>query len=114
MSTVSMVGCEPATIMGTDNTLNIVTNDRISPTIRVGATSGSTAHVANTYGRTTIIGTMQHAPLGPKPRTAHVHRETRESRVDVVLNLDGSGHGDIAPQERERLPLSFGLVATRR
>src|ERR1700737_2162065 len=37
---------------------------------------------------------MQHAPLSP--RTAHVRRETRESRVDVVLNLDGAGHGDIA------------------
>ena len=30
------------------------------------------------------------------PRAAHVCRETRESRVDVVLNLDGSGRGDIA------------------
>jgi imidazoleglycerol-phosphate dehydratase len=30
------------------------------------------------------------------PRTAHVQRETRESRVDVVLNLDGTGRGDIS------------------
>jgi imidazoleglycerol-phosphate dehydratase len=30
------------------------------------------------------------------PRTAHVVRETRESRVEVILNLDGSGHGDIS------------------
>jgi imidazoleglycerol-phosphate dehydratase len=30
------------------------------------------------------------------PRIAHVCRETRESRVEVVLNLDGSGRGDIA------------------
>ena len=29
-------------------------------------------------------------------RSAHVRRETRESRVEVVLNLDGSGRGDIA------------------
>jgi imidazoleglycerol-phosphate dehydratase len=36
---------------------------------------------------------MQHAP--PGPRTAHIRRETRESRVEVVLNLDGSGRGDI-------------------
>jgi imidazoleglycerol-phosphate dehydratase len=30
------------------------------------------------------------------PRTAHIQRQTRESRVEVVLNLDGSGRGDIA------------------
>jgi imidazoleglycerol-phosphate dehydratase len=30
------------------------------------------------------------------PRTGHVRRETRESRVEVTLNLDGSGRGDIA------------------
>ena len=30
------------------------------------------------------------------PRTAHVRRETRESRIEVALNLDGSGRGDIA------------------
>src|SRR3984893_6912019 len=36
---------------------------------------------------------MQHAPM--TPRTAHVKRETRESRVEVVLNLDGAGHADI-------------------
>ena len=29
-------------------------------------------------------------------RTAHVHRQTRESQVEVVLNLDGSGRADIA------------------
>ena len=34
---------------------------------------------------------MQHPP-----RTAQVSRETRESKVDVVLNLDGSGRADIA------------------
>jgi imidazoleglycerol-phosphate dehydratase len=34
---------------------------------------------------------MQHPP-----RTAHVKRETRESRVEVALNVDGSGHGDVA------------------
>ncbi|MBV8717097.1 MAG: imidazoleglycerol-phosphate dehydratase HisB [Chloroflexi bacterium] len=32
----------------------------------------------------------------PQPRTAHVRRETRESRVEVILNLDGSGRADIA------------------
>ena len=32
----------------------------------------------------------------PQPRTGHVRRETRESRVEVTLNLDGSGQGDIA------------------
>jgi imidazoleglycerol-phosphate dehydratase len=37
---------------------------------------------------------MQHAPM--TPRTAHVNRQTRESRIEVVLNLDGAGHGDIA------------------
>jgi imidazoleglycerol-phosphate dehydratase len=31
-----------------------------------------------------------------QPRTATVRRETRESRVEVALNLDGSGRGDIA------------------
>src|ERR671930_1712809 len=34
--------------------------------------------------------------MQPPPRTAHVKRETRESRVEVALNLDGSGRGDIA------------------
>src|SRR5207248_3231727 len=37
--------------------------------------------------------TMQHVPM--TPRTAHIRRETRESRVEVVLNLDGSGRGDV-------------------
>jgi imidazoleglycerol-phosphate dehydratase len=37
---------------------------------------------------------MPHVPM--VPRTSHVHRETRESRVEVVLNLDGSGRADIA------------------
>ncbi|HEY3062775.1 MAG TPA: imidazoleglycerol-phosphate dehydratase HisB [Chloroflexota bacterium] len=37
---------------------------------------------------------MQHTSLAP--RTAHIRRETRESRVEVALNLDGSGRGDIA------------------
>src|SRR5215813_7993675 len=32
----------------------------------------------------------------PQPRTARVQRQTRESRVEVVLNLDGSGRADIA------------------
>jgi imidazoleglycerol-phosphate dehydratase len=32
----------------------------------------------------------------PQPRTAHVRRETRESRVEVTLNLDGAGRADIA------------------
>jgi imidazoleglycerol-phosphate dehydratase len=30
------------------------------------------------------------------PRTAHVNRETRETRVEVVMNLDGSGRGDVS------------------
>ncbi|HYY88872.1 MAG TPA: imidazoleglycerol-phosphate dehydratase HisB [Chloroflexota bacterium] len=30
------------------------------------------------------------------PRTATVRRETRESRVEIALNLDGSGRGDIS------------------
>jgi imidazoleglycerol-phosphate dehydratase len=34
---------------------------------------------------------MQHPP-----RTAHVKRETRESKVEIALNLDGSGRGDVA------------------
>ena len=29
-------------------------------------------------------------------RTGHVRRETRESRVEVILNLDGSGQADIS------------------
>jgi len=37
---------------------------------------------------------MQHTSLAP--RTAQVLRETRESRVEVALNLDGSGQGNIA------------------
>ena len=28
-------------------------------------------------------------------RTAHIERATRESRVEILLNLDGSGHADI-------------------
>ncbi len=32
----------------------------------------------------------------PQPRTGHVHRETRESRVEISLNLDGSGRADIS------------------
>ena len=42
MSTVSMVGCEPATISGTDSTDSIVTKDRTRPTSSVCATCGST------------------------------------------------------------------------
>jgi imidazoleglycerol-phosphate dehydratase len=30
------------------------------------------------------------------PRSATIRRETRESRVEVALNLDGSGRGDIS------------------
>jgi imidazoleglycerol-phosphate dehydratase len=30
------------------------------------------------------------------PRSASVRRETRESRVEVALNLDGSGRGDVS------------------
>ena len=30
------------------------------------------------------------------PRTATIRRETRESRVEVILNLDGSGRGDVS------------------
>jgi imidazoleglycerol-phosphate dehydratase len=30
------------------------------------------------------------------PRTGHVRRETRESQVEVTLNLDGSGRAEIA------------------
>jgi imidazoleglycerol-phosphate dehydratase len=37
---------------------------------------------------------MQHGSMAP--RTAHVRRTTRESNVEVVLNIDGSGRGDIA------------------
>ena len=37
---------------------------------------------------------MPHVPM--VPRTSHIRRETRESRVEVVLNLDGSGRADIA------------------
>jgi imidazoleglycerol-phosphate dehydratase len=37
---------------------------------------------------------MQHTSLAP--RSAQVTRETRESRVEVALNLDGAGRGDIA------------------
>lgn len=29
------------------------------------------------------------------PRTAQIRRETRETRVEVALNLDGTGHGDV-------------------
>jgi imidazoleglycerol-phosphate dehydratase len=31
-----------------------------------------------------------------QPRTAHVRRQTRESQVEVLLNVDGSGRADIA------------------
>jgi imidazoleglycerol-phosphate dehydratase len=34
------------------------------------------------------------APMAP--RTAHIQRETRETRVEVTLNLDGTGRGDVA------------------
>src|SRR5919202_578746 len=34
--------------------------------------------------------------LQPAPRTATVRRETRESRVEIALNLDGSGRGDVS------------------
>ena len=33
---------------------------------------------------------------GAQPRAATVRRETRESRVEVALNLDGSGRGDVS------------------
>jgi imidazoleglycerol-phosphate dehydratase len=32
----------------------------------------------------------------PQPRTSHVRRQTRETCVEVTLNLDGSGRADIA------------------
>jgi imidazoleglycerol-phosphate dehydratase len=32
----------------------------------------------------------------PQPRIAQVDRQTRESKVEVLLNLDGSGRADIA------------------
>src|SRR5918912_2443694 len=35
-------------------------------------------------------------PRKMDPRIASVRRETRESRVQVELNLDGSGRGDVA------------------
>lgn len=38
---------------------------------------------------------MQQGSLALGPRTSHITRETRESRVEVVLNLDGTGRGDI-------------------
>jgi imidazoleglycerol-phosphate dehydratase len=34
------------------------------------------------------------APMAP--RTAQVRRETRETRVEVTLNLDGTGRGDVS------------------
>src|SRR5918911_2016661 len=37
---------------------------------------------------------MQQSPMAP--RTATVRRETRESRVEIALNLDGSGRGDVS------------------
>jgi imidazoleglycerol-phosphate dehydratase len=37
---------------------------------------------------------MQHTPM--TPRSAHVTRQTRESRVEVVLNLDGAGQATVA------------------
>src|SRR5215207_1504328 len=37
---------------------------------------------------------MQHTPM--TPRSAHVTRQTRESRVEVVLNLDGAGRAEVA------------------
>src|ERR687884_704161 len=37
---------------------------------------------------------MQHTPMAP--RTATVRRETRESRVEIALNLDGWGRGDVS------------------
>jgi hypothetical protein len=41
MSTVIMVGDSPLIISGTDSTLIMVTNDRISPTTSVGMTCGT-------------------------------------------------------------------------
>jgi len=32
----------------------------------------------------------------PQSRTAHVRRQTRESQVEVLLNLDGSGRAEVA------------------
>lgn len=32
----------------------------------------------------------------PQPRTGHVRRQTRESRVEVTLDVDGSGRADIS------------------
>jgi len=46
MSTVSMVGWEPATIIGTDSTLSMMTKDRMRPTISVWATWGSTISIS--------------------------------------------------------------------
>src|SRR5262249_36712221 len=30
------------------------------------------------------------------PRTAHVHRETGETRIDLRINLDGTGQADLS------------------
>src|SRR5579872_6622847 len=32
----------------------------------------------------------------PQPRVGHVRRQTRETRVEVTLNLDGTGQADVA------------------
>ena len=45
MSTVSMVGCEPATIIGTDSTESMVTKERTSATSSVGMTCGSASSI---------------------------------------------------------------------
>lgn len=39
---------------------------------------------------------MQHASVVEGARTSHITRETRESRVEISLNLDGTGQGDVS------------------
>src|SRR5215469_6282267 len=61
-----------------------------TPLHTAGTSSGGTAYAATPNARTNIFEQTM-----PQPRTAHVRRETRESRVDVALNLDGAGRADI-------------------
>src|SRR6185436_11536645 len=56
---------------------------------------------ARAAGRNALGGDRYHPPqtmqhTSPAPRSAHVQRETRESKVEIALNLDGSGQGNIA------------------
>ena len=75
MSTVSMVGCEPATMMGTESTDSMVTKERTRPTRRVWATCGRT------------ISTSTRRRDAPRLRPASMVARSREAMAPASMSV---------------------------